>query len=340
MRIRQPDLFSIGKVCRDCRRDLPLSEYYDQPSNLDGKKTRCKSCYRAVYRRIYTKKPKKTVFCSECEGPFRSKFGEKVCSPKCKRLRKQRLRKKNIIMFICRNPDCRKLSWTTHSNRANYCDHDCYVDHRDYTKHSVYICSCVTCGKNFKSKSTNAIYCCDDHKYRFCSVYSGRCETCQAAFTSKRERKYCSDYCYPGYKPLGVRVFKCDDCGFDFKAEYKNPYCTDCRDKRRRKYERKRKKLYGNHRRRARTFEVDYKPVNSLRVFRRDGFVCQICGVKTKLKLRGTNHDREPTIDHIIPMSKGGPNTYDNVQTACRSCNTAKGNRLLGQAVLLFDSPM
>jgi len=34
------------------------------------------------------------------------------------------------------------------------------------------------------------------------------------------------------------------------------------------------------------------------------------------------------TIDHIIPISRGGQNTEDNIQLLCRSCNTKKGVRL------------
>jgi 5-methylcytosine-specific restriction endonuclease McrA len=36
---------------------------------------------------------------------------------------------------------------------------------------------------------------------------------------------------------------------------------------------------------------------------------------------------RDVTADHIVPVSRGGPNTIDNVQPACRSCNCSKGNR-------------
>ena len=32
--------------------------------------------------------------------------------------------------------------------------------------------------------------------------------------------------------------------------------------------------------------------------------------------------------DHIIPESKGGPTTFENLQTMCRPCNTHKGNRI------------
>lgn len=55
----------------------------------------------------------------------------------------------------------------------------------------------------------------------------------------------------------------------------------------------------------------------------RDGWVCQIC-------LRPTNrtadplHPDAPTVDHIVPLSKGGQHTMSNVQLACYSCNSRK----------------
>lgn len=51
-------------------------------------------------------------------------------------------------------------------------------------------------------------------------------------------------------------------------------------------------------------------------VFERDQFRCVTCG--THLQLR---------CDHIIPESKGGPLTLDNLQTLCAPCNSRKGNR-------------
>ena len=55
-------------------------------------------------------------------------------------------------------------------------------------------------------------------------------------------------------------------------------------------------------------------------VFMRDKYTCQICGatVKDGAKLE---------IDHIIPVSKGGSNKEDNLQTLCRRCNREKRNR-------------
>lgn len=52
-------------------------------------------------------------------------------------------------------------------------------------------------------------------------------------------------------------------------------------------------------------------------VFLRDRFSCQYCG---------TRHDL--TFDHLIPRSKGGRTTWENVVTACAPCNLRKANRM------------
>lgn len=57
---------------------------------------------------------------------------------------------------------------------------------------------------------------------------------------------------------------------------------------------------------------------NSLRasVFERDNFVCCRCSSNENL-----------SIDHIIPVIKGGTNEVQNLQTLCRSCNSKKGTK-------------
>jgi 5-methylcytosine-specific restriction endonuclease McrA len=57
-------------------------------------------------------------------------------------------------------------------------------------------------------------------------------------------------------------------------------------------------------------------------VFARDRWTCQYCGVE-----RG-----HLTVDHVIPRSKGGPSTWDNIVTCCAPCNRRKGDRLPTQA--------
>ena len=55
-------------------------------------------------------------------------------------------------------------------------------------------------------------------------------------------------------------------------------------------------------------------------VFLRDRFMCQYCGTP-----HPTN---DLTFDHLIPRSKGGRTTWQNVVTACSCCNLVKGNRM------------
>ncbi|MCX6130767.1 MAG: HNH endonuclease [Proteobacteria bacterium] len=54
-------------------------------------------------------------------------------------------------------------------------------------------------------------------------------------------------------------------------------------------------------------------------VFRRDKYHCQYCNKKMTDKLA--------TIDHVIPRSKGGLDTWENTVCACITCNSRKGNR-------------
>jgi hypothetical protein len=71
---------------------------------------------------------------------------------------------------------------------------------------------------------------------------------------------------------------------------------------------------------------VSIKPFD---VFKRDGWVCQMCGTDTPVEMRGSYADNAPEVDHIIPVSKGGWHVMDNLQTACRACNAWKSDRII-----------
>jgi 5-methylcytosine-specific restriction endonuclease McrA len=54
-------------------------------------------------------------------------------------------------------------------------------------------------------------------------------------------------------------------------------------------------------------------------VYMRDKFRCCYCGEKKK--------PRELTYDHVVPRSRGGRRTFENIVTSCRPCNSRKGDR-------------
>jgi len=66
-------------------------------------------------------------------------------------------------------------------------------------------------------------------------------------------------------------------------------------------------------------------------VFLRDRFSCQYCGQSFP------THDL--TFDHVIPRSRGGVTSWDNVVTACSPCNLRKGSRLPREAGLIPLTP-
>jgi len=73
------------------------------------------------------------------------------------------------------------------------------------------------------------------------------------------------------------------------------------------------------------------------KVFFRDGGRCHICKRKLNLEVKYPN-SRFSSIDHIIPISKGGTHEYKNVKLACFECNVRKGNRSIdgGEQLLMF----
>ena len=65
--------------------------------------------------------------------------------------------------------------------------------------------------------------------------------------------------------------------------------------------------------------QVPYKRIilNRHNIFKRDHHQCQYCG-----------SNRDLTLDHVLPKSRGGKTTWDNLVAACKHCNSKKGDSL------------
>jgi 5-methylcytosine-specific restriction endonuclease McrA len=65
-------------------------------------------------------------------------------------------------------------------------------------------------------------------------------------------------------------------------------------------------------------------------VLQRDKYTCAYCGIQPGEKQRGQLLSRRSfTVDHILPISRGGKNIWGNTVCACSLCNQRKGNRTL-----------
>jgi len=63
-------------------------------------------------------------------------------------------------------------------------------------------------------------------------------------------------------------------------------------------------------------YRVKNLKINRNRIFKRDNHQCVYCGSKRSL-----------TIDHVVPKSKGGNNSWTNLVTCCSPCNRKKGDK-------------
>jgi 5-methylcytosine-specific restriction endonuclease McrA len=68
-------------------------------------------------------------------------------------------------------------------------------------------------------------------------------------------------------------------------------------------------------------------------IFLRDNFKCQYCGKEFPHK--------ELTLDHVMPLSRGGPKSWKNLVSACHKCNHKKGSRTPSEANMpLLSKPV
>lgn len=94
------------------------------------------------------------------------------------------------------------------------------------------------------------------------------------------------------------------------------------------------------YRRRLRISKVNNdKDINLKGLFIRDKGICSICGkqcdfddyqIKNGAFVAGNSY---PSIDHIIPLSKGGTHTWDNIQLAHMICNIKKRDHIYGKSI-------
>lgn len=122
----------------------------------------------------------------------------------------------------------------------------------------------------------------------------------------------------------------CPVCGktFECGTNHNKKYCST-------KCQKKVSDTIAGLKRRAQIVIVD-KDISLERLYKRDNGICHICGCKTDWNdvrvVKGKRYSLRnyPTIDHIIPISRGGSHSWENVALAHMGCNSAKCNRMYG----------
>lgn len=173
--------------------------------------------------------------------------------------------------------------------------------------HKPTLHTCERCGTEYKPWSPSS---------KFCSK--------QCANSQNNERRR-SPEAQARRKALQVQlsIAKCIICDAMFAP--KHSLTKTCSDKCRRERTR-RKNSESKHLRRARMYSAEYQQINNLEVYCRDGWTCGICGDPINPNVEYPDM-MSASLDHILPISRGGTHTMDNVQASHLGCNMAKGNR-------------
>jgi hypothetical protein len=220
---------------------------------------------------------------------------------------------KRIPPSVCRH--CGETFQPTKSAETTYCSRQCYFDLKR---------SSVTPRPQSQGKC---------------------CPICLTWFLPSRpDRMTCSEQCKRDrqkrhYKRVGIKRTHCLICATTLPAQKCGTfrkYCSQrCRNKatlkrNRALYRAQRKankKLHTTARKRGEKFLPE-------EVFERDNWTCLLCGKKVDRKAK-VPQPLAPTLDHIIPITNGGPHTRDNVQCAHFVCNIKASNGG-GKQLLLF----
>lgn len=119
---------------------------------------------------------------------------------------------------------------------------------------------------------------------------------------------------------LTIRLQTCKVCGELFFSDVNRKYCPECSKQVRKKYYSMKKR----HRKDL-AWTSESNTITLAAVYKRDHGVCWICGQPCDFEAN-YNDNNYPSIDHVIPISKGGKDTWDNVRLAHRYCNSKKRN--------------
>lgn len=219
--------------------------------------------------------------------------------------------------------------------------------------------TCEHCGATYQARWLNK-------PQRFCTPacrtrasrrtpLSRPCKRCGTEFAidaKNSRRTYCSATCAveASRKARSCRIYivDCGECGRPFVArpQHKKMCSAECRKARQaRRYHDNPKYrndiIASNHARRANKLGLGDHRITLAYLIERDKGRCQmpVCQFRSRKVAAlgaGKRNPRGPSIDHIIPLSRGGTHTLDNVQLAHLKCNRVKHNTGAGDQLLLI----
>lgn len=254
-------------------------------------------------------------FCRQCKAvlpvrlPGKAGRNQLYCSHLCRRIFK------GYIVNVERSTNCwycqAPLVQSGLGNPRRYCSrkHAGLYRQAHKPKKPIVAKFCLHCGKSFISNLSHQKFC-SDH----CRI------SANAKFQKIRWRET-----HPRQE---FYEYSCDLCDAVVIRKYlvtkggNGRFCDTCRVRNRRAR---------NHIKTVRRQSLTVKPsrLSCDEIAERDNFVCHICSGLVDMSLPRTS-GLGATVDHVIPLSKGGSDEPDNLRLAHWVCNVRKGSKVYG----------
>ena len=317
--------------------------------------------------------------CNECKSVISDKRRTVYCSDRCHYLNKAKRKNPNYKPKV-RLPAIRFCKhcgqgFKPKQNATLYCSNACVI--RENTgKQKSYVVKELRKQKDFEKFLTNLTKKANEFKYvsgyeNSESVVTLQCKQCLNSLSRnaqfvRRDKKIICEHCKQQdieqtnqlkkkqrelRKLISVLkkritslkrvqrqqlILSCKNCGVGFSRDKLNrrTFCSYTCSKRfanKTKQLLRQEKLYKNG-------KVDYS-ISLEKLIKKHNGMCVLCNEKVVLT-KDYQHSLYPSIDHIIPISKGGTHTWDNVQLAHRGCNGLKSNDSIlkiEKGLIVFD---
>lgn len=210
---------------------------------------------------------------------------------------------------------------------------------------------CPVCGTLFHARRNGKTYCsqaCKDKRARLKRIQPRTCAICGKTFVSIRPRLCCSQECekirtkekekkrretMPAIIETEDMVIRtCVMCGvqfFDVETSTRKTCSHDCSVE----YEKAQTKVRKD--KRLNKGNIVDTNITLKQLFNRDGGRCWLCGERCKWSDKKTRKNgiipgpTYPSIDHVIPLARGGLHAWDNVRLAHLECNMRKNDSVI-----------
>ena len=318
--------------------------------SLAGKQKTAKFCndeHRAEWHKSNRNKSKEEVVknktCKFCSAEFVVKGNSKrvYCSDKCS-TKAQRLKTKEWCERKKNNPkkECLYCSKDITGKTKSYCSKGCYDEARKkrirekyrkenelYNKYDKER-KCKYCGKDISDRPLGAIYCDNNCGYMFryfeTTTNMPIDEYRKMIAEQKEQRLARLEIEAKARRIARTKTKVCKWCGDEFTTDI--PHKLTCSDtcRRKRSYKKRDKRINSDN-------TVDYD-ITLPKLYKRDLGICYLCHSKTDPTdiVRYPTHviagPHYPSVEHVIPISKGGLHAWDNVKLACKQCNSTKSD--------------